>query len=212
MTSSHQREKNLLEALLFVAYEPMPAKKLADIMGVDLSLVKELILELVQEYQCKGFQLKGIAGGWQFLTNEDFAPYIEKLYNPRNQQLSKAALETLAIIAYRQPITRLEIENIRQVKVDAVVNKLLDKSLVKEVGRREGPGRPILYGTTKEFLSFFGIVSLKDLPPLASFEQNFEDLSSEKPLFSQPQEQTEAVEAADSAIPESNLEKKAEIS
>ena len=179
------KEKYLLEALLFVAYEPMSIKKLADIMQVETSLVRELLAELQEDYQERGFELKEIAGGWQFLTREEFASYIDKLYHPRNQQLSQAALETLAIIAYRQPITRLEMEQIRQVKVDAVVNKLMDKHLIKEVGRREGPGRPILYGTTKEFLSFFGLSSLKELPPLEQFAQTSENKETEVLLFGQ---------------------------
>ena len=112
-----------------------------------------------------------IAGGWQFLTDKDLAPYIEKLYNPRSQQLSKAALETLAIVAYHQPVTRMEIDNIRQVKSDAVLGKLLEKSLVKEVGRLEGPGRPILYGTTREFLAAFNLNSLSELPELPEQEE-----------------------------------------
>lgn len=162
--------KKLLETLLFVAYEPMEAKKLAEIMEIKKDKTLDLLKLLQLEYQNKGFNLVEIAGGWQFLTNEEYAIYIERLYNPRNQQLSKAALETLAIIAYRQPITKLEIESIRQVKSDAVVNKLMDKDLVKEVGRGTGAGRPILYGTSNEFLSFFGIDTLKDLPPLAEKE------------------------------------------
>lgn len=173
-----RRHRALLEALLFVAYEPVSAKRLAEISGVDRKLVLELLRELAAEYAGRGFRLVEIAGGWQFLTPEEYAPYIEKLYNPRTQQLSKAALETLAIVAYRQPVTRLEIDNIRQVKSDAVLNKLMEKSLVKEVGRREGPGRPILYGTTREFLASFGLVSLSELPPL-----NDDDTTGEVSLF-----------------------------
>lgn len=170
LTDLRRRHKALLEALLFVAFEPVSARRLAEISGVDKKLVQELLAELAAEYRERGFRLAEIAGGWQFLTPEEYAPYIEKLYNPRSQQLSRAALETLAIVAYRQPVTRLEIDNIRQVKSDAVLNKLMEKALVKEVGRREGPGRPILYGTTREFLAAFGLVSLADLPPLADDE------------------------------------------
>ena len=165
-----QKHKALLEALLFVAFEPVSTKRLVEISGVDKKLVQELLAELAADYAGRGFRLTEIAGGWQFLTPEEYAPYIEKLYNPRAQQLSRAALETLAIVAYRQPVTRLEIDNIRQVKSDAVLNKLMEKALVKEVGRREGPGRPILYGTTREFLAAFGLASLAELPPLADIE------------------------------------------
>ena len=127
-----------------------------------------------------------IAGGWQFLTQPEAAPYIERLYKPRAQQLSKAALETLAIVAYRQPVTRAEIDNIRQVKSDAMLAKLMEKTLVKEVGRLDAPGRPILYGTTQEFLAAFGLVSLQELPPLADIDEN-EEIS----LFSALQQQLE---------------------
>ena len=174
LTDLRQKHKSLLEALLFVAFEPVSARRLAEISGVDKKLVQELLTELAAEYRGRGFRLAEIAGGWQFLTPEEYAPYIEKLYNPRSQQLSRAALETLAIVAYRQPVTRLEIDNIRQVKSDAVLNKLMEKALVKEVGRREGPGRPILYGASREFLAAFGLASLADLPPLADVEPDGE--------------------------------------
>ncbi|MGI5824388.1 MAG: SMC-Scp complex subunit ScpB [Bacillota bacterium] len=181
-----QNQRNMIEALLFVAYEPVTLKKLAEITGLGSQTVLENLLSIQKEYAERGFHLTEIAGGWQFLTDETFAPQIERLYNPRKQVLSKAALETLAIIAYRQPITRLEIENIRQVKIDSMVNKLMDKKLIKEAGRLETPGKPILYGTTKEFLAFFGIDSLKDLPPLEEFAQSFDNMEEEVNLFNLP--------------------------
>ena len=183
-----QREhwRRLLEALLFVAWEPAPVKRLAEALGLEPKFTQELLLELQEAYVGRGFQLVEIAGGWQFLTQPEAAPYIERLYKPRAQQLSKAALETLAIVAYRQPVTRAEIDNIRQVKSDAMLAKLMEKTLVKEVGRLDAPGRPILYGTTQEFLAAFGLVSLQELPPLADIDEN-EELS----LFSALQQQLE---------------------
>ena len=175
--------KNLIEALLFVAYEPLTVKRLAEVSELSSNEVRDILLIIQNERAGTGFELVEIAEGWQFLTNPDFAFYVERLYNPRKQQLSQAALETLAIIAYRQPISRLEIENIRQVKADAMIGRLLEKNLIKEVGRRDTPGRPILYGTTKEFLSAFGLRSLKELPPLETFAQTFENLSEEQDLF-----------------------------
>ncbi len=171
-----QREhwRRLLEALLFVAWEPAPVKRLAEALGLEPKFTQELLLELQEAYVGRGFQLVEIAGGWQFLTQPEAAPYIERLYKPRAQQLSKAALETLAIVAYRQPVTRAEIDNIRQVKSDAMLAKLMEKTLVKEVGRLDAPGRPILYGTTQEFLAAFGLVSLQELPPLADMDENEE--------------------------------------
>lgn len=185
------KERRMIEALLFVAYEPITLKKLAEITELNKQVVLEFLLDIKEAYAEKGFHLTEIAGGWQFLTDDEFAPQIERLYNPRKQVLSKAALETLAIIAYRQPITRLEIENIRQVKIDAMVNKLMDKKLVKEVGRMETPGKPILYGTTREFLEFFGIDSLKDLPPLENFAQSFDNMEEEINLFNLPSSNAE---------------------
>lgn len=160
--------RRLLEALLFVAWEPQTTRRLAEIVQLEPKLVRELLLELKEEYAERGFRLVEIAGGWQFLTRGEFAPYVERLYKPRSQQLSKAALETLAIVAYRQPVTRLEVDAVRQVKSDAMLAKLLERGLIKEVGRLEGPGRPILYGTTREFLAAFGLNSLEELP---SFEE-----------------------------------------
>ena len=183
-----QREhwRRLLEALLFVAWEPAPVKRLAEALGLEPKFTQELLLELQEAYVGRGFQLVEIAGGWQFLTQPEAAPYIERLYKPRAQQLSKAALETLAIVAYRQPVTRAEIDNIRQVKSDAMLAILMEKTLVKEVGRLDAPGRPILYGTTQEFLAAFGLVSLQELPPLADIDEN-EEIS----LFSALQQQLE---------------------
>ena len=183
-----QREhwRRLLEALLFVAWEPAPVKRLAEALGLEPKFTQELLLELQEAYVGRGFQLVEIAGGWQCLTQPEAAPYIERLYKPRAQQLSKAALETLAIVAYRQPVTRAEIDNIRQVKSDAMLAKLMEKTLVKEVGRLDAPGRPILYGTTQEFLAAFGLVSLQELPPLADIDEN-EEIS----LFSALQQQLE---------------------
>ena len=183
-----QREhwRRLLEALLFVAWEPAPVKRLAEALGLEPKFTQELLLELQEAYVGRGFQLVEIAGGWQFLTQPEAAPYIERLYKPRAQQLSKAALETLAIVAYRQPVTRAEIDNIRQVKSDAMLAKLMEKTLVKEVGRLDAPGRPILYGTTQEFLAAFGLVSLQELPPLADIDEH-----EEIRLFSALQQQLE---------------------
>lgn len=154
-----------MECLLFVASEPLSVDQLAEITGADRETVLWLLQELEQFYQGRGFELTQVAGGWQFSTRPDLAGIIEKYYRPKANLLSKAALETLAIIAYRQPITRADIEEIRGVKIDGVLSTLLEKNLVQDVGRKNGPGRPILYGTTLQFLNFFGLKSLDELPP-----------------------------------------------
>jgi segregation and condensation protein B len=161
--------KKVLECLFFVAAEPLDADELSSICQEDSALVKDACAELSAEYAVKGFFLREIAAGWQFFSSPDYLPYVEKLYRPKIHKLSKAGLETLAIIAYRQPLTRLDVENTRKINSDGVMNTLLEKNLIKEVGRRNTPGKPILYGTTKEFLIFFGLSSLADLPPLEEF-------------------------------------------
>ncbi len=163
--------KQAVECLLFVAAEPLTAEKLAELTGNAKAEVKSILLQLMQEYAERGFHLRNLAGGWQFTTEAAFAPLIEKLYRPKMQQLSAAAMETLAIIAYKQPITKAEVSGIRRVEADGVMANLLDKRLIKEVGRRLGPGRAVLYGTTEEFLSFFGLASLADLPQLEDAEE-----------------------------------------
>ncbi len=158
--------RNILECLFFVASEPLSIKQLADLSEYSEAEVQQAVQELAADYQDRGFQLRQIAGGWQFMTGENYAPLIERLYRPKFHQLSLPAMETLAIIAYRQPITRAEISEIRQVDADSVIATLLDKRLICEVGRLDVPGRPILYGTSEQFLNFFGINSLEDLPPM----------------------------------------------
>jgi segregation and condensation protein B len=179
--------KRLLECLLFVASEPLSEKRLADLSESEPRQVRALLEELEQEYLERGFQLRKLAGGWQFTTQAAFATYIEKLYRPKVQQLSRAAMETLAIIAYKQPVTRAEMAAIRGVEVDGVISTLLEKHLIKDVGRRLGPGRALLYGTTDVFLTFFGLNSLEDLPPAGSMTEEDETSLVEQPeLFVVP--------------------------
>lgn len=159
-----QELKNIVEALLFVSNEPLAVDKLAAICESDTETVVALLGEIQQDYAEKAVNLIEIAGGWQFLTKSEYFNYIEKLYRPKTQQISKASLETLAIIAYRQPVTRQDIEQIRGVNTDRIMAKLLEQKLIQEVGRRECPGRPILYGTTDVFLQAFGLKSLESLP------------------------------------------------
>jgi len=160
-----------LECLLFVAAEPLSIKNLANILETKEKDTEELLDSLARKYNDKesGIQLVRLAGGYQLCTRPEFSGYIEKLYKPQAHALSRAALETLAIVAYRQPITRAEMEQIRGVKVDGVVNTLMEKKLIQEIGRKEGPGRPILYGTSGQFLQYFGLDDLEDLPDPEKF-------------------------------------------
>ena len=166
------QKKALLECLLFVAGDPVPVTTLSTICGIGREELEGLLEELARSYEQehRGLQIREIAGGYQLCTRPEFAPYIDQLYQPRTVNFSRAALETLAVIAYRQPVTRLEIEAVRGVKVEGVLATLLERDLIEEVGRREGPGRPILYGTTVEFLRYFGLKDLQSLPPLETFK------------------------------------------
>lgn len=161
--------KAIVEALLLASPEPLSLRRMAEIMEMDERSVRSLVDDLRHEYETemRGIALQEVAGGYQLITNPDCSDWVSKLVAPRAQSLSHAALETLAIVAYRQPATRGEIEQVRGVNADAPVRTLLERRLIKEVGRREAPGRPILYGTTKEFLLFFGLKDLNDLPALA---------------------------------------------
>ena len=169
--------KQSIECLLFVTCEPLNVNKLAELTTCSKADVRIALTELAAEYSDRGFSLRNLAGGWQFTTNARFADIIEKLYRPKLQQLSAASMETLAIVAYKQPITRAEVSAIRQVEADGVMANLLDKRLIKEVGRRAGAGRAILYGTTDEFLSFFGLATLDELPQLTDESNNSENLA-----------------------------------
>lgn len=158
---------------MFAAAEPVPVEAMAEALDLDERTVELLLEELRREYSdChRGIQVDPAGGGYQFTTKPELAGYIQRFRCPTvTTRLSQAALETLAIIAYRQPITKAEIENIRGVKVDSVINSLLERGLIEEQGRREGPGRPLLFGTTRRFLEHFGLTSLEDLPPLPAAE------------------------------------------
>lgn len=167
-------QKRLIEALILAAAEPIGAARLADIVpGCDAGRVRTLVGQLNDEYTAEGraFRVESVAGGYQLRTRSEFAPYLQQLRTERPLRLSNAALETLAIIAYKQPATRAEIEHIRGVEVGAVLRGLLERHLIRLAGHREVPGRPLLYGTTRRFLEIFGLNALSDLPTLREIEE-----------------------------------------
>ncbi len=169
--------KGVIEALLFVADRPLSLTKIMEIVEINEAAAKNILDELKNEYinQNRGFQLREIAGGYRLYTHPGYASYIEKLILiSDSRKLSQAALETLAIVAYKQPITKNEISSIRGVNVDGVISSLLEKDLIKETGREKTAGQPILYGTTKLFLEKFGLNNISDLPPLEEFEPDEE--------------------------------------
>jgi segregation and condensation protein B len=165
----------ILEALIFVADEPIPAKILADVLEEELGFVKSAIENLAKSFAEResGLMLREIAGGWQFTTKTEYHEEVRQFLKTRpNAKLSLAALETLAVIAYKQPVTVPEILEIRGTQSSSSIKTLLDKRLIISKGRKETVGKPMLYGTSKDFLLQFG---LKDLSELPSFE-DFEDL------------------------------------
>lgn len=165
--------KTLVESLLFVAEGPVPIASLARALEVDVQQIEEALNELKQEYSTRGFRLQRFRDKVQLVTAPEAAPAIEKFLGVDSSgHLSAAALETLAIIAYRQPITRPAIEAVRGVNCDGVIQTLVSRGLIQEVGRQETAGRPILYATTFEFLQHFGLRGVEDLPPLEETAQN----------------------------------------
>ena len=161
--------KCIIEAILFVAGEPVCVEDLAHALDLTVSELSAALDQLRDEYDldARGVRLARFGDSVQLTTRAEYAPYIERLLQPvQKQTLSQAALETLAIIAYRQPITRLEVEEIRGVKCDYSIQMLAARELICEVGRKDTLGHPILYGTTDAFLAHFGIASLEELPSL----------------------------------------------
>jgi len=160
--------KSVLEGILFVCGEEgISPKAIAEVVEVDVEVVSNVLYDLQKDYKKKGrgLRVSEVAGGFRLTTVPDHAVYFEKLaYSPARSALSQAAIETLAIIAYKQPITRVEIEEIRGVKADRALHTLVAKDLIEEKGRADAIGRPILYGTTKAFLDYFGLPGIKSLP------------------------------------------------
>ena len=161
-----------LEAILMVAEEPLPPALLAKLVGAPINEVEEICENLAAEYIAdgRGFILARVAGGYRFQTATEQAPYVERfVLDGQSARLSAAALETLAVIAYKQPVSRNQIASIRGVNVDAVMRTLQQRGYVDEVARDPGPGQAVLYGTTPTFLERLGIDSFEDLPPLGEF-------------------------------------------
>ncbi len=165
--------KSAFESMLFTWGDPLPAKDAANVFGIDTDLALELMRELQEEYlqEGRGIVIREVNGAFQYVTKEENAPYIERLCTPvKSKRLSQSALEVLAIVAYKQPVTKGEIEAIRGIKCDRVMEGLIAKGLVEAVGRSQAIGRPILYGTTDEFLKNFGFTSIKELPEIEDIE------------------------------------------
>jgi segregation and condensation protein B len=170
-----EKLSSIVEALLFASDGPLSIQKLKDLLGIsNISELKKALQKLTDFYMKSSSALKivEIAGGYQIVTKEEYSKYIHKLYRGRNiSRLTQQALETLSIVAYKQPITKQEIESVRGVNVDAVMRTLLERNLITIEGRQKAPGNPLLYGTTKFFLQYFGLKSLEALPRLKEIDE-----------------------------------------
>ena len=181
--ASRKTIKSAIESMMFIWGEPLNVKDVADVFGIEKKEVYECCKELMGEYEQegRGIVIREVNKAFQFTTREENLPYIERLCTPvRHRKLSQSALETLAIVAYRQPVTKGEIESIRGIRCDRVMEGLIRKGLVRDMGRSESVGRPILYGTTDEFLRQFGFETIKDLPDIKDIEGILDDETSEE--------------------------------
>ncbi|SDP45441.1 SMC-Scp complex subunit ScpB [Halobacillus sp. SY10] len=179
--------KAITEGLLFAAGEEgITKKKLTDLLELDAKTFKTLLEEMMKDYQSKnrGLTIMDSQGTLHLTTKPEHASYYKRLLDsPGSTRLSQAALETLAIIAYQQPITRIEVDDLRGVKSDRAIQTLVNRSLIEEKGRKDAIGRPILYGTTKDFLIYFGLTSIEELPPLSELKQSEGEEEGEADLF-----------------------------
>ena len=174
----------ILEAILFTMGESVDAGKLAEVIEEDLNTTKEILAKMTQNYQQdnRGISIIELDGAYQMCSKGEYYEHLIKIAKaPRKYVLTETVLETLSIIAYKQPITRLEIEKIRGVSCDHAVNKLIELDLIKELGRMDAPGRPLLFGTTEQFLRSFGVKSLEELPELnAEQMEDFKEQAEEE--------------------------------
>ncbi len=172
-----KRETQLsrLESIIFTSPEPISVRKLARILNVEGKEVRELLKELQESYSQRGIILEEISKGFHFRSHPENAAVIRDVFKLKPLKISRPALETLSIVAYRQPLTRAEVEDIRGVDCGGVLKYLFEKDLVRVIGRKEEPGRPIIYGTTKAFLELFGLKALSDLPALHEFSELWDD-------------------------------------
>ena len=187
-----------LEGVLFASGEPVSMESLKEILGIDAENVRELAAAYSKQLEERGsgLQLQQVAGGWQLVTKAQYFHYVERLSEERDKRLSPAAMETLSRVAFKQPITKQEIEHIRGVRIEKIMSKLLEMELIRELGRKDTIGRPILYGTTDTFLQCFGLNDISDLPELPEADRSILeheqlDLFAEAELPEQEQESEE---------------------
>lgn len=190
--------KRKVSALVFSYARPISSEKLAEVLKVDSELVDQALIDLEEELggSSLGFSLEEVAGGWQLRSRSDCALIVQRLIPPKAKKLSKAAAETLAVIAYQQPVGRAEIESIRGVDALPTLKTLLEAKLIRTVGKQDAPGNPALYGTTQKFLEKFGLRDLSDLPEVRDIEE----------IELEPGEAHDAGESIDSHLSEATKE------
>ncbi len=199
---SRDHLRRILESLIFVSDRPITERQLARVARAKLAEVQSLLPEMVEEWRGRGVALVEVAGGYQFRSAAANAPFVRAFVAKKPVRMSRAQLEALSIVAYRQPVTRPEVDEIRGVDSGAALKMLAERGLVRVLGRKDEPGRPLLYGTTEDFLEFFGLNSLEDLPTLKEFtelsEENralFERTTGEPLDLHKAQQEAEAAEA-----------------
>jgi segregation and condensation protein B len=174
---SAAKVRKIVESLLLVAEAPLTTEQICKVSGIDSEVLKDALAEIKARFSEKesGIVLVEVAGGWQLRTSPDATSQVRRFLQVKPQRLTRAALETLAIVAYRQPVTRADVEDVRGVDSGAILKALIERKLVRILGRKEEPGRPILYGTSKEFLEFFSLKDLASLPTLREFQELSEE-------------------------------------
>lgn len=199
--------KSAVESLIFVSDKPLTERALADLAHATIAEIRMAAFELQKDYEGRGIELHLVAGGYQFRSAAKNAPFVRALVAPKPVRLSRALLETLSIVAYRQPVTRPEIDDVRGVDSGEALKGLADRELIRILGRKEEPGRPLLYGTTKHFLEFFGLNSLRDLPTLREYaELTDESRSIFERRMGEPLDLKGAQVQADEAIAKAHAE------
>ncbi|MDD3345469.1 MAG: SMC-Scp complex subunit ScpB [Candidatus Omnitrophica bacterium] len=188
--------KSAIEALIFASDKPITVEQIKKVLDIsDGANVRKAIEELCSEYEAqnRGLRIIEIAGGFQMIAATSFSPFLKKLFKCRlSEKLSKPALESLAIIAYKQPLTKAEIESLRNVNVDGVMKSLLEKNMIRICGRKKVPGRPFVFGTTRQFLEHFGLKSLADLPKMDDFTAMAKEAEEKNEIEPLPETSQEA--------------------
>jgi segregation and condensation protein B len=204
--------KNIVESLLFVSEDPLTIGSIKNVLEIeDPKEVRNALIELTEDYEKRNgaFLLHEVAGGFQIRTRPEYNQWVKRLIQPKASRLSKAALETLAIIAYKQPIIRSDVEHIRGVDCGGVIRILLERKLIRVLGRKEIPGRPLIYGTTKQFLEVFDLKNLRDLPTPKEIEELRASLAEDADPETETQP-SDAVPEQESQLDKDEAEKNAQ--